>query len=212
MFVKIDHIAYCGDLDLFESELLSLGYECKFREHNIYNSDIKKKYLQEYTTKHDLSIYAKEGFLGLELLKHNSISDANDSYIGNVDLGPEQEIELLCSDTEQMESFLKIFGIKRDGTDLNFYSVVDREPTLFKLKKVVEKKNYRLDACGYNCVAFWVMNLIRKVDLFVKNGYFVTEIDTVEVNNKQALVAYVLGPDGQPFELIELRKNKNENS
>ncbi len=105
MIFDIDHIGWTSHNFEKDSELLlSLGYTNQFSELNKPNLSIKKTMLRNYSQTQDLSLYYKNGSLGIELLRHSDEPSMQMGFIKPVfELGPGKEaIEFSESDYLQV--------------------------------------------------------------------------------------------------------------
>lgn len=208
MILKLDHVSYSCTYEE-EKEILKQfeGYKEVFFESNLINIDAKKTMMKHFCKYHNIRMLEKDSFIPIELTTYKSCEGNNNA----IELKKDYSVIMLhttnIENTYDFFSNLEIYEEEevKDGIILSFQPLLSKELLKIYIHKV-EKINFpMLDYKGYGAIGIFVDKTLNYMEKFKKNGYFVTEIETLKVNRKNLKIFFVKGKQGEILEIIGVR-------
>lgn len=234
MILHIDHIATASlDFEQDIKYLEGLGYKVRFIEKLIYNPAIKRDLMREFTQFHDIALLDKDLCISIELLNYNRVENIHsllffnqnnplEAFIKNTYAMHKENLNNLVN-TDLNKLFLYVADIDRalifwKMLGFNLYEEADGIAVLL-FKSLLTGSHYfvhlinksfsseyacYLDNRGFNSLAFISSSIKLEREKFTKNGFWVTDIESLKLNGRKLSIFFVKGPAGELVEIIEI--------
>lgn len=208
MILKLDHITYtCRRRDVkavLEDKFPH--YQLEFKD-TVSNLAIKEPLLRNCSPTHDLYYLTSVDNIPIEITAYDEIFPRPPFYrLENrtiVQECPDKQAALLF-----YQSFLglaePIYG------KLSMQNILDKEKYHVDIKQndieTITGGHRRLDVAGFVSLAFLVNHMDDLRTALLQKGYECTEIAALTVNNRALNIFFVLGPNSEIVEFIEMRR------
>jgi len=221
MLIKVDHLALTGTaMDTQIQILESMGYEQVFFSHRIPNPEIKRPFLREWCEHHTLALYRRDGSIPIEIIDYEYTSSGHSRYdleqVPNGSLIHPDESDTTPDSADPLDTvvletpslsatreFFRTLGLEqKDSQTLAFASPLT-DPTFVQLREASSASGEAyLDTPGYPCLAFVTTDIEAELSRLDEAGYDVTAVETIALPEKTLEIGFVIGPTGEPVELV----------
>jgi len=228
MLTQLDHIALTAEEFSRQDEFLRLaGYERAFSHDNIPNPDNKRELMEHWTDEHDLALYNQDGCIPIELIGYGHTVETSPRYsmpyevfdasqnCTRLEVVQEESthdaeydtILLRTADVDASREFWEELGMTTQGPNqLQFDPLTGGVTVKLKLREDgAAPTTTPLDGRGFPCLAFVTTSISSDRDRLGESGYATTEIAQISFPDKSMRIMFVLGPEGEPVELIDPR-------
>lgn len=225
MLVQVDHLALTGiAMDTQIHILESMGYEQVFLSDRIPNPEIKRPFMREWCEHHTLALYRRDGSIPIEIIEYEHTSRGQSRY--DLEQGPNgsltqpdeadtvpdsvDALDTVILETASSSStceFFRMLGLEQsDPRTLRFESPLTG-PTFVELREASSASGEAyLDTPGYPCLAFVTTDIEAELSRLDEVGYDVTAVETIALPEKTLEIGFVMGPTGEPVELVSPRE------
>lgn len=198
MILKFDHISFsCALQD--KTDWLVEGYTQAFCEKELPNIEAKRRFLKQQAAMHDIALYHCEDKYPIEITAYPVCVGHNTKY----DIG-DDVITVYSKNPEETIAFYRALGFKEDGMALEIMPFMDQKKVRLQVKEA-ETGDVFLDKAGFGSLAFVVDKIERHQKQLEKQGYFVSDADTLTVNGKLLKICFASNQAGDIVELIGVR-------
>jgi membrane-bound inhibitor of C-type lysozyme len=221
MIVQFDHIALTGTAMDTQTRILELmGYEQVFSSEQVPNPEIKRPFMQVWCDHHTLALYRREGSIPIEIIGYEHTSRGHSRYdlkqVPNGRLTQADEDDTAPDSVDALDTvvletvspsatceFFRTLGLEQsDPRTLTFESPLT-DPTFVELREASSASGETyLDTPGYPCLAFVTTDIEAELARLDKAGYDVTAVETIALPEKTLEIGFVMGPTGEPVELV----------
>lgn len=206
MLIAIDHITLAADnIEKYYNILCGIGYSKYVHVQNIRNIELKKKYLQHYIDTQSFYVIKKQGSINIEIIKDSSRLHGKSCYIPLYRNGYINGVSIKVFNQEKFIQQWSSIGFKNDNNTLYFTSFGNS----YIVKPIKTTKNtYFLDNKGFVCAAFISTSINDDYDNMQKNGFELSVIDCIIINNKMLKLFFAKGANNELIEIIGLHNGK----
>jgi len=235
MIVKIDHIAL-GVNDFNQASVLleKAGYHNRFLEYNVSNMQCTKQIMRKPSDKFDISLFEKEGSIGIELLNYGhlfpgagkttllgDVNNPDQKYVldlvskalGKSEPNLEPSNSILISTTQIDESieFWKQFRFQLvwqlESFALMRFKTFFPKGVFYLCLATSARDNSTddyIDNSGEHVIAFISDSAHSEYQKLQSKGYDQTVISPLVLNNQNLEIFFVRSPSGAIAEVISI--------
>lgn len=205
MIMGASHLIYSShDPQRHLQHCLDAGYVEIFREARLLNHQSKKKFLSNYTPKHEIIYLEHPQQVSVELIRHGASSDKSSTPW----LLAEGKVVLSSSDVvAEKEFFTSALSFKNESEALKLSAPFPRWSCLLELRSSAQKLKCKLDSEGYTCLSFISTDMSADLKKVSQAGaQDILEPFEVSVNQKKLLVSLFRTPSNAICEFIHIAR------
>ena len=204
MIVKVVHVSFSAIKEQEKNILHKFkDYQIEFEERNLSNISGKQQLLNGYHMYHDIIMLHDNNKLPIEI----TLYDKCENNIPMIELYGDLII-VNSNNVKYTKELFKNLGFKEVKGKLYLYTLTDQKEIIIKVNEANFIYNNKLDNEGYSSLAFWVSNIIKDRDRLCKQGYTVTDIESIKVNDRTLDIFFLIGSAYEIIEFIGLGGNK----
>lgn len=208
MILKFDHIAFSCDKKAINDFLKLIdGYETVFYEEGIENPRIKEALMASFQNNHTIALMEKQDNLPIEITAYDITHKGEPKYRFSCDIP--HRITVNTWDENESISFYKSIGFTENcDRMLKMSFAVGLRHLELQIVKNYRPTENKLDTEGYCCLAFVTNDVKKEKRRLEERGLCVTDIGTVQLNNRIMEVFFANNAQGDTCEFIQICKKK----
>ena len=202
MILKFDHISFACQIEKMNLYIQKFEqYKVIFWEHELKNLEIKKAYMRNFSSLHDIALLNASDQYPIEITGYEECGTISQKYalIG-------EKIEIYSQDPDKTINFYKALGFKNDSEDtFALTPLFDRKKIRLQIKESLYLENTALDNTGFGSLAFIINDSQKMRRTLTADGIRVTDIGELCVNGKKLKIFFTDNGVGDIVEFIALK-------
>lgn len=204
MIIKFDHISFSCGKEQAEALPITAGYEKLFHRLSLRNLSCKNFFFQEFHSDHNIYMYEKAGALPVEITAYDSCFSGRNNMIVENDA-----IIFYSPDPPKTMAFLMLFGFKEEQTGEERFVLKGNYILGVSVTVRIIKTDYvewKLDKTGWSSLGFLSSDAEKELSRLSAAGYYVTDVEELQVNNNLMNIGFCRGPFGEIIEIISIKR------